>query len=398
VVADDLTGAMDTGVQLAKCGLQTEVVLGQHSPGRTEAVVLSTDSRDASATEAYRRAKAFGCQLSKHIVYKKIDSTLRGNVGPELEGLLDGLGLGHALVAPTFPAAGRTVIDGYHRVHGTLLAKSPFANDPIWPAEESHVPTLLMRQTGRSVGYLPLSTVELGEQAVIDTLSAEPAAIVAADAANEEHLRTLARALAELRDAWLPCGSAGLAQEWPAALGWRPSAPTSVGWSPSAAPVLVVAGSRHPATARQLQRAADQERLHLVTLSPAEADMQDSTREQVLGLLGQGKNVGLNTTLGEFMAGRQSAVAQVLADLVICTLQSVSLAGLVLTGGDTARAVCGALGAQSVRVLGEVQAGVPAGTLSSGPHHGLRVVTKAGGFGDDDAIAQAIRLTQGGSL
>jgi uncharacterized protein YgbK (DUF1537 family) len=398
VVADDLTGAMDTGVQFAKCGLQTEVMLGQHGQGRAEAVILSTDSRDASATEAYRRAKAFGRELSDHIVYKKIDSTMRGNIGSELDGLLDGLGLEHALVTPAFPAAGRTVVGGYHRVHGTLLTQSPFAHDPVWPASESHVPTLLTRQTGRSVGYLPLSTVESGEQAVIDALRAEPAAIVAADAAEEGHLRTLAMALAELKGTWLPCGSAGLAQEWPAALGWSPSAPTSFGWGPSTAPVLVVAGSRHPTTARQLSWAADQAQLHLVTLSAAGEDVQDTVREQMLDLLAQRNNVGLSTTLGEFVSGWAKAATQMLADLVIWAVQRVSLAGLVLTGGDTARAVCGTLGARALRVLGEVQAGVPAGTLSSGPYDGLRVVTKAGGFGNDQAIAQAIRVIQRGHL
>jgi uncharacterized protein YgbK (DUF1537 family) len=397
VVADDLTGAMDTGVQFAKCGLHTEIMLGQRGLARAEAVVLSTDSRDTSAREAYRRTKALGRRLSDHIVYKKIDSTLRGNIGPELEGLLDGLGLAHTLVTPTFPAAGRTVVGGYHRVHGTLLTESSFADDPVWPARESHVPTLLTRQTKRAVGYLPLSVVELGKRAVIDALSAEPATVVAADAAEEDHLRTLARALAELRHTWLACGSAGLAQQWPAALGRGGLAPTGLSWTPSAEPVLVVAGSRHPSTTQQIGRAVDQGQLSLVTLSPGDGTVQDVAKERMLDLLAQKSNVVLSTASGEFVAGRAGAVAQMLAGLVIWALQSVSLAGLVLTGGDTARAVCGALGAKALRVLGEVQAGVPAGILSSGPFDGLRVVTKAGGFGDDKAIVEAIKLIQGGA-
>ncbi len=397
VVADDLTGAMDTGVQFARCGLHTEVMLGQRVGARVQAVVVSTDSRDTSATEAYRRARTFGRQLRNRLVYKKIDSTLRGNIGPELEGLLDGLGLACALVTPTFPAAGRTVVGGYHRVHGTLLTESSFAHDPVWPARESHVPTLLARQTRRPVGYLPLSVVESGKRAVVDALGAEPAAIVAADAAEEEHLRTLAMALAELRHTWLPCGSAGLAQEWPRALGHKGLALTSFDWSPSAAPILVVAGSRHPLTARQLSRALERGELSLVTLSPGNINVQDMAKEQVLDLLARRSNVGLSTNSGQSVRRRPEAVAQMLADLVIWALERVPLAGLVLTGGDTARAVCRKLGAKAVRVLGEVQAGVPAGILSSGPYDGLRVVTKAGGFGDDEAIVQAIALIRGGT-
>jgi len=395
VVADDVTGAMDTGVQFASCGLRTEVVLGQQGLPRTEAVVISTNSRDAPAGEAYRRAKALGGQLVDHIVYKKIDSTMRGNIGPELEGLLDGLGLARALIAPAFPAAGRTVEGGYHRVYGTLLAESPFSNDPNWPAKESHVPTLLAQQTQRIVGHLPLSVVEKGKQAVMDALRGESATVVAADAVVDDHLRILALALAELRDTWLPCGSAGLAREWPRALGWSRSAPIRFGWSPCTEPVLVVAGSRHPATARQLRQAADQNLLELVALSPVDASALDVVKHRMLDNLSHDKSVGLTSGLSEYMAGRAESVAQMLADLA-CSALKASLAGLVLTGGDIARAVCSALGATGLRVLGEVQAGVPAGVLSSGSHAGLRVVTKAGGFGDDQAIAQAIELIQGG--
>jgi uncharacterized protein YgbK (DUF1537 family) len=84
-----------------------------------------------------------------------------------------------------------------------------------------------------------------------------------------------------------------------------------------------------------------------------------------------------------------------LADAAAWVLERVPLAGLVITGGDTARAVCCTLGATALRILGEVQAGVPAGTLISGAYDGLRVVTKAGGFGDDWAIVQSIDRIQG---
>ncbi|MHB1159801.1 MAG: four-carbon acid sugar kinase family protein, partial [Chloroflexota bacterium] len=106
IVADDLTGAMDTGVQFAKEGLHTVVMLGEGALPEAEMVVISTDSRDEPADEAYRRAKEAGLRLAGRAIYKKLDSTLRGNLGPEIEGLLDGLGLGRALVAPAFPSSG----------------------------------------------------------------------------------------------------------------------------------------------------------------------------------------------------------------------------------------------------------------------------------------------------
>jgi uncharacterized protein YgbK (DUF1537 family) len=396
IVADDLTGAMDTGVQFSKWGLHTVVMLNGGESPSAEVVVISTDSRDETAAEAYRRAKQAAQRLSDRTLYKKIDSTLRGNIGPELDGLLDGLGLEKALVAPAFPPAGRTTVDGCHRVHGALLAESAFARDPLWPATESHLPTLLVGQTRRTVGYLPLSVVEQGEQAVIRALMAEPASIVAADAAEPRHLRTLALALAHLGQKWLPCGSAGLAEEWPLALGFERSGEVPICWSPDMRPVLIVAGSRHQSTARQLQRAVEDGSLSLVNLSVAQEDWQKAVRTDVVSLLSQGRNVALTTTFSEYREGKEAATAEMLAQATAWILAHSPVAGVIMTGGDIARAVCRALGAMALGVLGEVQAGVPAGVVVGGLHNGLRVVTKAGGFGDDLAILQSIHCIQRG--
>jgi uncharacterized protein YgbK (DUF1537 family) len=385
---------MDTGVQLAKRGLYTVVMLVGGELPPAQAVVISTDSRAESATEAYRRVQEAVRQLSHRTLYKKIDSTLRGNIGPELDGMLDGLGLQRALVAPAFPSAGRTTVDGYHRVHGVLLAESDFARDPMRPARESHVPTLLASQTRRRVGHLPLAVVEQGEQAVLSALRAEKNDIVAADATEPRHLRALALALAHLQESWLACGSAGLAEHWPWALGWREGDLTPFPWASSSRPVVVVAGSRNPSTSLQLQHAVDLGRLHLVNLSPAE-DWEQTLVAGAIPLFRQGLNVALTATFSEYRQGAEAATAAMLAQATMCLLGQVSPAGLVVTGGDVARAVCGDLGAVALHVLTEVQLGVPAGALVGGSSDGLRVVTKAGGFGDDLAIAQSIDFIQG---
>lgn len=394
IVADDLTGAMDTGVQFAKWGLHTVVMLNGGDLPSAEVVVISTDSRDETAAEAYRRAKQAAQRLSERTLYKKIDSTLRGNIGPELDGLLDGLGLERALVAPAFPSAGRTTVDGYHRVHGVLLAESAFARDPLWPATESHLPTLLAGQTRRTVAHLPLSVVEQGEQAVVRALMAEPASTVAADAAESRHLRILALALAHMGQKWLPCGSAGLAEEWPLALGFERLGEVPFCWSPDTRPVLIVAGSRHQSTARQLQRTVEHGNLSLVNLSVAKEDWERIVRTDVVSLLSRGRNVALTTTFSEYQEGKEATTAEMLARATAWVLAHSAVAGLIMTGGDIARAVCRALGATALHVLGEVQAGVPAGILVGGLCNGLRVVTKAGGFGDDLAILRSIYCIQ----
>src|SRR5512133_2900134 len=147
IIADDLTGAVDTGVQFARHGLETLVLLESVETPSSEVIVITTDSRDEPTVEAYRRARAAARVMGGRFVYKKIDSTVRGNVGAELDGLMDELAIPRALVAPAFPATGRTTLNGIHMVHGVPLAESSFAADPLWPATESHLPTLLARQT-----------------------------------------------------------------------------------------------------------------------------------------------------------------------------------------------------------------------------------------------------------
>ncbi len=392
IVADDLTGAMDTGVQFAKEGLHTVVMLGSGELPPAEMVVISTDSRDEPAEEARRRARDAAERLRDRTVYKKIDSTLRGNLGPELEGMLEGLGLKRALVAPAFPANGRTTVDGYHRVNGVLLSESGFAQDPTWPATESHIPTLLAKQTHLSVGLLRLSVIERGDEAVRQALQSAPSCIIVADVVTPDHLRTLASALALMEERWLPCGSAGLAGEWPRALGMK-GAGAGFRWSEDRRPVLVLAGSRNRSTAGQLQRAAEEGSMELLRLSAVgdETGVVDRAAE----LLSQGRSVGLTTTFSEYREGMGVATAERLADIANGLLARCQIAGLFMTGGDIARAVCRGLGATALRALGEVQAGVAAGLLVGGPHDGVRVVTKAGGFGDDRAIIQSIDCLQG---
>jgi uncharacterized protein YgbK (DUF1537 family) len=113
------------------------------------------------------------------------------------------------------------------------------------------------------------------------------------------------------------------------------------------------------------------------------------------GLLAQGLNVAITTTFAPYQEGQGMANAARLAEATAGLLEPRGVSGVFMTGGDIARAVCRRLGATALRALGEVQAGVPAGILVGGPVDGLRVVTKAGGFGDEMAIIKSIDCLQG---
>ena len=194
IIADDLTGALDSGVQLAKWGLRPAVLLTETTTVDSDALVVNSDSRQVTREEAYTQARAATRRLVERSLYKKIDSTMRGNIGVEIDGVLDERGWSRALVAPAYPASGRTTTDGCHYVDGTPLAQTAFAHDPLCPMTESHLPTLLAGQTRRPVGHLPLDVIEQGVEAVVAALNDHAAQIVVGDAVTQAHLRTLSSA------------------------------------------------------------------------------------------------------------------------------------------------------------------------------------------------------------
>ena len=550
VIADDLTGAGDTGLQFGKRGLRTVVLLdlpaaggmGGPASGLAEAdvLVVDTDSRAASTDAAYRRVReAASALLARGVaqLYKKVDSTLRGNVGSEIDALLDETGASAALVAPAFPANGRTVAGGRLLVHGVPLAETDFARDPIWPARDSHVPAILAAQTRRPVGQVELATIRGGAVAIAAAVEAgrrrDGVQVFVLDAVRSDDLAAVARTVVASAGRWIGVGSAGLAEHLPDALGLaaltpdlslgereqvqadRPLAMAGGGVPPSnakkearesstpsgqaprdvarggenavrpspvagaepdaagkgvrglgqLAPTLVVVGSVNSLARRQLavlvecrstvvveldaigclERAvrppADQTRL-VERLSAAAAGDVASAAAAARRALADGQDVvlalaapsrgcdradargcesadarGCSPLLdaaadraADPVSGRLSALAAelrlspgevaravvgVLAQATAATWRSEApIGGLVLTGGDTARAICRALGALGLVVESEVLAGIPCCHLVGGPAAGLAVITKAGGFGPPEALARAVEYLQ----
>src|SRR5262245_59379441 len=177
IQADDLTGACDTGAPFAARGLKTLVVVheGDAPPimpdATVDVLVVDTESRDAPEGEARGRARA-GAKtlgaLAPRILYKKLDSTLRGHVAAEMDGVLDGAGLGTALLTPAFPAQRRTVLDGGLEVDGRPASDTPIARDPAFPRTGASVLGLLVAGGVRPVGVVPLTTVRRGAGAVAE--------------------------------------------------------------------------------------------------------------------------------------------------------------------------------------------------------------------------------------
>src|SRR5215212_7213695 len=122
VVADDLTGAADSGVAFAEAGGPVRLLLTPvTSPGRAPGAVTVVDmaTRQLSELDARERTRALADRLGRDdVVFKKVDSILRGHIAAEVAELRDRLSDRLVVVAPAFPAAGRTTVGAVQHVHG----------------------------------------------------------------------------------------------------------------------------------------------------------------------------------------------------------------------------------------------------------------------------------------
>ncbi|HSL00512.1 MAG TPA: four-carbon acid sugar kinase family protein [Rubrobacteraceae bacterium] len=393
IIADDLTGAADTGVQFARAGYRTAVAFrGSPIPpaGDLDAAALDTDSRALPSGSAAKRVlEAAGAVRDARIVYKKLDSTLRGPLAAELAAALNATGRDLALVAPAFPATGRTTARGVQLVRGVPVHETEAARDPRTPVVESHLPTLLAAAFP-SVVSLGVEDLADGEH-VRRVLSNAPC--VVADAERDEDLDALARAVPDPRRV-LWAGSAGLAL----ALGNLYPGPRA-GAAPSrpapAGTVLVVVGSLS-GVAREQLRSLEEHGCTTVPVATGGRSVSDGVGV-ARAALAEGSSCAALHSAEERRSSDAGAVVAALAEVAAGLAGDGSFDALVLTGGETAVSVARRLGAWGILLEGEVETGMPVGTLI-GPSP-YRVVTKAGAFGEPDTLRRVVeKLLENGEV
>ena len=418
LVADDLTGATDTGHSFAERGYRTRVLLdpgaedASLSDANADVLAISTDSRyldEAAAAEAVRSA------VESHpasVVYKKVDSTLRGNVTAEIGAALEAADATTVVVAPAFPANDRLTACGWHLVEGELVTDTAFGQDEKAPSS-AHLPTLL-EAPAKEIGHLSIGTVAAGEEAVRNALEgADDRSVIACDAIYEAHLAAIAAGTAPLEP--LYAGSAGLAEQIEVPVGadavasdQPPARSRSQKGDRTRESVLGVVGSVHAATLEALAAMPD-ERVVLLdsfeTVNDPEAAGAAAGERALAALASDGVAIVTAARTDDdiertMAAGHATGVApEAVGDRVRAALASAAVAvcnrshpgGLFLTGGDVAEAVLEGLSTAAIDLTGEeVDAGVPVGHLVGGLADGAGVVTKAGGFGDTGTIVRAI--------
>jgi uncharacterized protein YgbK (DUF1537 family) len=387
IIADDLTGAADTGVQLARAGYRTAVAFrdAQIPPSEDlDAVALDTDSRAMPPGFAARRVlEAARAVRDTPILYKKLDSTLRGPVAAELAAALGASGRERAVVAPAFPAAGRTTVDGVQLVRGVPVHETEAREDPRTPVLEGHLPTLL---AAAFPSIASLGAEDLADPATVRR-ALDDAVCVVVDAASADDLEALVRAVPDPHQVlWV--GSAGLA----VALGAVYPGPSAGTASPPPAParrVLVVVGSLSGVARKQLRALKE----HGCAAVPVATNGSEEAVELARHALAGGTCAALHS-VEDRDTSDAGAVVGVLAEIVAALSEEGLFDALVLTGGETAVGVARRLGAVGVRLEGEVEPGIPVGTLIGQRPYG--VVTKAGAFGEAGTLVGAVETLLNG--
>ena len=233
ILADDLTGANDTALQFKKCNAKTKILLDYTIPpendSNTEIWAISTESRNIDAEDAKARIVETIENLNKNLnleyFYKKIDSTLRGNIAVETLAMLETLDYDAAIIIPAFPSEGRITVGGYHLSKGVPIGRTEMARDPHSPITESHVPSLFASQLNGNeqelIATIGLKTVMNGAGPVlmkINELIKDGKKLLIADSSSLTDIEQLVLAIDKSNYKILPVGTAAtanlLAKHW----------------------------------------------------------------------------------------------------------------------------------------------------------------------------------------
>ena len=302
-------------------------------------------------------------------------------------------------------------------LHQVPIAQSEIGRDPKAPVQNSVLPALLASQSSQPVGHVDLAAVVGGAGQIrqrVEDLIQQGKKLISFDATTQAHMKEIAEAIVQSGGPdvlWVGC--AGLAETIPAAMAW-PIRSAELQTEETKGPVLIVAGSVSNVTGRQIEKLLELQSVRLVAMNAERlvgGDLQEIQRctteagewmrngfDVLLCSAIETDAVSRARSAGEGQGIDNQQVSERVAvsiGKIVRNLMEGQPAGLFLTGGDTAVAVCRELGVDAIEVLTEVSMGIPLGKLVGGIRPGLKVVTKAGAFGNEMAMVDSINVLKG---
>lgn len=421
VIADDLTGANATGVRLAKQGFKTATVV-QDAPYQNfdqyDAICLDTDSRYSTkemAENRVRKAVQILKQWNVQVFCKRMDSTIRGNIGVEIDTVLNELGEhSFAVVVPSFPESGRITTGGYLLVNGVPVQETDVAKDPIMPVDQSFIPDVIKKQSHYPVSLISLNTVLSGAEMIAKELREkieQGYRILVVDAVNEEQIESIGLAMTRIKGKnMIPVDPGPLTAFF---------ARQFLQQEVHSKKLLAVIGSVTSLTERQLHYFLSKTNAHPLYVNPKKlASFSDCWKEEVdravsvgLELLEKETILVVTTcqpgnqlielkTLSELEQVSESALAKRITDGLAVISQKIIkkskglIAGCFSSGGDVTASLCAVGRANGIELEEEVLPLTSFGYFSGGYLDGLPVVTKGGMIGDQRSIYKSLRFLQ----
>jgi 4-hydroxythreonine-4-phosphate dehydrogenase len=402
ILADDLSGAADCANACISSGLNAIVTFEDADDDIvSEVLSIDCDTRHLPPEEAAERVarimRKYTLKDPDLLVFKKVDSTLRGNVGAEIRAVLEERRL-HAddgqrivaVMAPAFPLGGRTTIAGYQIVHGV-----PLHETEMWVHNGlsgiAHLPTMLQK-VGLQTALLPLALVRSSHSQLSSAMQhfSSEADVLICDVENDEDLKAIAEASFSLGRGTIWAGSAGLAYQFPHAAN-LPRGSHSLDLPEFAlGPILFVVGSMSSVSHQQavlLERKAAVTAIHIlpsVLLDGPSTLPWAIAADAIAASLKSGDDTLIVLDANEWVDLLERRRLTDALGLMLAPYANI-VGALVATGGETARAILDRWGVASLVMLGDVELGLPY-SFTRLNNQSLPVLTKAGAFGSEGTL------------
>ncbi len=406
IIADDFTGAGDSSIHFCHTGYSVFLPMTLPNtvlPEDLEILAINTESRLDDGTTAYKKTVAAikKCQSwGTKFFYKKIDSTMRGNIAEEVQAIIDAGHYTASLICPAAPNIGRTVVKGKCLLHGVPIDQTETGKDPLSPVKSSYIKDLFSSLPDKQIAHISTQETEQGPEFLnnlVQTYMTNGITHIICDAENSAHLNVIATLISNTR--LLLTGAAGLAAAIAKNAAKRNHNQKNVKFE--AGNILLSSGSRMEISRdqiAQLEAKYDCIKILIPTEALATNDVQAISHfwKKVKNIKpGQKSCYILTPDSPKDPSGSSNSrdnsekIATLIAEVTSYMCQALNISVLLSIGGHTTYKLVKELQATGVSYEGEVLPGTPFGRLQmTVPPQKLSLITKSGSFGDDQTLIQ----------
>ncbi len=423
IIADDLTGASDTGIQFVKNNYKTSLfIINKHNMDsirqekNADVLVIDTETREMDEKSARNIIRDICNRLTiqeEDLIFKKIDSTFRGNIAAEIEEILELTQKNWCILSPSFPAQNRITVGAYLLVQNKLLGYSEYSQNTSQPEKNSYLPYLLKKQSRLPIEHIGLTDISEERNLLAQKITSndkKQSQIMIIDSVDDFHLQKIITYGLSFKKKIVFAGSAGLAN---CLARYQKQSKNTVKdlVKSSNKPILIVAGSRRSILSDQIKFLKNK-----IPFAELIIDLEKifSSQENTLH---EYKNFSLNCLLNKqdliiytdaTYNKNQSIDTKIMQKYNIkpreleigiknffgilskSIIDNASISNLVLTGGDIALSVCRELNISNLELMREVLPGIPV-SVARYQGNSLNIITKAGGFGEEDTLYNIIK-------